>query len=229
MVAPIGALSIQASAIRVCRLNDDGSLIYSSMTGAYANSAFATLDVKPAIETANEFTERSADGEIFINYRDDDKIKWLEVALTVQYPDPELMELMENGALLLDSSATIGYEAPELASTTDSNPCSLEVWTKCIQGNVQTGSYKWMRWLLPFTRGWHRSDISYSNNPEKFMLEGFAMENPNFGIGPFSDWTADETSDGVALDSTRSWEWIFSTALPTPLAPGYLATPAAPT
>lgn len=228
MTTPIGALSIQASAIRVCRLEGDGTPIYASAVGAYANTSFATLSIKPAIETANEFTERSADGEIFINYRDDDKIKWLECSLDIQYPDPCLMELMENGALLLDGEDTLGYEAPLLASTTDSNPVSLEVWTKCIQGNVQTGAYKWMRWLLPFSRGWHRSDINYANNPEKFMLEGFAMENPNFGVGSFKDWTSDETTEGTQLDSSRSWEWIYSTALPPTLAPGYLTTPAAP-
>ena len=50
------------------------------------------------------------------------------------------------------------------------------------------------------------------------------MENQNFGTGPFTDWTDTELSEGTALDSTRSLAWIFSTALPSPLTPGYQTT-----
>jgi hypothetical protein len=218
--------SIQADAIRVCRLGTDGTPVMSSATGAYQNYAFTKVDAKLAIETANEFVQRSADGGIFIDYRDDDKPKWVELTVTVQYPDACLMELMENGALLIDSTNIIGYEAPKLASNVNSNPVSLEVWSKAPDGVVQTGAYQWYRWLFPFTRGWHRGDFTYENAPNDFILDGWGFEQPNFGIGPFSDWTATELAEGAALDSTRCWEWIASTALPTPLAPGYLATPA---
>jgi hypothetical protein len=222
--------SIQADAIRVCRLGNTGAPIMSSATGAYQNYAFTKVDAKNAMETANEFVQRSADGGIFIDYRDDDKIKWIELSLEIQYPDPCLMELLENGALLLGPTATptpiLGYEAPPLASNINSNPVSLEVWSKAPVGVVQTGTYQWYRWLFPFTRGWHRNDITYENNPETFTYEGWGFEQPNFGTGPFSDWTTTETSEGTALNSTRVWEWIASTALPTPLAPGYFATPA---
>ena len=217
--------SIQGDAIRVCRLGTDGTPVASSATGAYQNYAFTKVDVKAAIETANEFVQRSADGGIFIDYRDDDKVKWLELTLTIQYPDPCLQELIENGALLLDADAILGYEAPLLASNVNSNPVSLEVWSKAPDGVVQTGTYEWYRWLFPFTRGWHRGDLTYENAVNEFMYDGWGFEQPNFGTGPYSDWTSDETALGTALDSTRCFEWIASTALPTPLAPGYFATP----
>lgn len=227
MTAPVAVTnnpSIQADAIRVCRLATDGTPVTGD-TAAYANYAFTKLEVKAAIESANEFVQRSADGGIFIDYRDDDKIKWVDLALTVQYPDPALMELIENGSLLLDSAAILGYEAPPLASNVNSNPVSLEVWSKAPVGIVQTGTYLWYRWLMPYTRGWHRTDLTHENNPNEFMYEGYAFEQPNFGIGPFSDWTSDETAMGTALDSTAVWEWIASTALPATLAPGYLTVP----
>lgn len=225
--------SIQADAIRICRLNTDGSPLYSSTTGAYQNYAFTKVDIKAAIESANEFVQRSADGGIFIDYRDDDKIKWVELELTVQYPDACLMELIENGSLLLGTpvsmvSPILGYQAPALASNVNSNPVSLEVWSKAPVGIVQTGTYKWYRWLMPYTRGWHRTDITHENNPNEFMYAGYGFGQPNFAAGPFADWSIGETSDGAALDSTKVWQWIASEALPTPLAPGYLATPAAP-
>ena len=232
MTAPVLDLtnpSIQADAIRVCRLNTDGTPIYASDTGAYANYAFVTVDAKPAIETANEFVQRSADGTIFIDYRDDDKIKWVELTMTIQYPDAALMELIENGAILLDSTGgALGYEAAPLASNTNSNPVSLEVWSKAPVGILQSGTYQWYRWLFPYTRGWHRSDISYKNDVQEFTYDGYAMESTNFGVGSFKTWTDDETTGGTALDATRAWEWIASQSLPPALAPGYLTTPAAP-
>lgn len=222
--------SIQADAIRICRLGTDGTPVLA-VTGAYANYAFTKVEVKSAMESANEFVQRSADGGIYIDYRDDDKIKWVELSLSVQYPDATLMELIENGALLLGDVVDevipiLGYEAPLLASNVNSNPVSLEVWSKAPVGIVQTGTYQWYRWLMPYTRGWHRTDLAHENNPNEFMYAGYAFENPNFGTGPFEDWTTTETEEGTALDSTRVWEWIASTALPATLGPGYLSTAA---
>jgi hypothetical protein len=218
--------SIQADAIRICREGADGTPVADSTTGAYANYAFTKVDVKAAIETANEFVQRSADGGIFIDYRDDDKVKWLELTLTIQYPDACLQELIENGALLLGAESIIlGYEAPLLASNVNSNPVSLEVWSKAPVGVLQGTTYPWYRWLFPMTRGWHRGDLTYENAVNEFVYDGWGFENANFGTGPFDDWTTTETSEGDALDSTRCFEWIASTALPETLGPGYLATP----
>ena len=230
MTAPVAYISnpsIQADAIRVCRLGTDGTPV-ASLTGGYANYAFTKVDVKSAIESANEFVQRSADGGIFIDYRDDDKIKWVELELTIQYPDPALMELIENGTLYTvtadDVTNILGYQAPPLASNINSNPVSLEVWSKAPVGIVQTGTYQWYRWLMPYTRGWHRTDLTHENNPNEFMYAGYAFEQPNFGTGPFDDWTTTETSEGVALDSTAVWQWIDSIQLPSTLGSGYLST-----
>lgn len=229
MTTPNGNPAVQACAIRVCRLTADGAPIYASATGAYANSAFATLSVKPNKENHDDFTEKNACGSIYINYRDCDLVKWWDVSLTILYPDPCLMEMMLGGALLLDGEVNLGYEVPALCNAACPGNVSLEVWAKDLECNTQNGTYPWYRFLMPLTTGWIQGDLEFANKPGMFVMDGYAIENPNFTTGPFDDWTSTELSGGTALNSTRSLEWIYSTVLPTPLAPGYLMTPAAPT
>ena len=216
--ALIGRKSIQGLAIRVCREQSDGTPVANS-TGAYANSAFVKLDIKPVIEAANQFTTKDASGSIDINYRDDDKVKWWELTLEITYPDPCLMELLLNGELLLDGASTLGFAYPNLAEVTEPNPVSLEVWTRNIFNNTQLSDYPFQRYLAPFTK-WRPDDNTFANAPQTFIYQGYAMENQNYGNGPWNDWTSNETSGGTALDSTRSLAWIYSTHLPV-LHPGY--------
>jgi hypothetical protein len=216
----IGRKSIQGLAIRLWRLGADGTPDAEGSTVAYANTSFVKLDIKPAMEAANEFTTKDASGSIDINYRDLDKVKWWELTLEITYPDPCLMELLLNGELLHDGANIIGFAYENLAELTDPNAVSLEVWTRNIYNNTQLSDYPYQRYLAPYCK-FRPDDNSFANSPQTFTYQGYAMENQNYGNGPRNDWTSDETGAGEPLDSTRSLAWIYSTALPLQLAPGY--------
>lgn len=228
-----GRLSIQACAMRICRLNADGSPIYSSATAAWADKAFAKLDITAVIEAGDQFTTKNAGGGITVNYRDCDTIRWADLSLEVLRPDPEFMELTINGSLYTLSGNTIGFQFPQLAGGSDSytpcldcpNPVSIEVWSKAVLGNVQATTDPFIRWLLPLAF-LHEGNQAFANSPQSFMFAGWAGENPNYGDGPFSDWTDDQTTTGNPLDSTRYLQYVNTPALPPYLQQGYQPTPA---
>jgi hypothetical protein len=217
----IGRKSIQGLAIRLWREADDGTPVSYNSTAGYANTSFVKLDIKPAIEAANQFTTKDASGSIDINYRDLDKVKWWELTLEITYPDPALMELLLNGELLMNGADILGFAYPNLAELTDPNPVSLEVWTRNIYNNTQLSDFPFQRYLAPFCK-FRPDDNTFANAPQTFSYQGYAMENENYGNGPRNDWTSDETGAGDALDSTRALAWIYSTHLPDQLAPGYI-------
>lgn len=212
-----GLLSIQGCAARFCRLDAFGNPI-SSATGMWANSAYTKLNMVSEKEDGDKFLMKTACGAVFINYRDQDQVKWLNLTFEVMYPDPALMELILGGELLVTDSTEMGFAYPKLANGTGlPNPVSCEVWAKAMKGNIQSqdgDDAQWYRYLLPLTY-WTYDGVDVEDKPETLTVTGYAMENPNFGSGPFSDWT---------FDSTRVLAWALDTNIPAVLEPGYQTT-----
>lgn len=140
------------------------------------------------------------------------------------------------------ASRTIGYAFPALLSVPNQNGIAIEIWTKAMvrgtgyQGTTPypsvgslsapalTGS-AYFRWgvfrYLPLPDGFTIED---KENPG--MFTGWAIENPNFGLGPMKDWTVTGAAGGVAIDTTKWCNVMMDFQLPTPLQPGYQTTAA---
>lgn len=81
----------------------------------------------------------------------------------------------------------------------DPNPfgVSIEAWQRNIAQRAtpgypagqQIGQAPWVRWVFPSVQGLRKANRSIDGNPADSSFEGgFAVENSQWGNGPFNDW-----------------------------------------
>ena len=101
------AASVQGAAVRVTRLNADGTLGTGDLD-SYTTSAFMRMSFTPEYEDGEEITEKAADGTVCVSYKAPDRLKRVTMELAICEPDPEFTALISGGILLTrnDSSAT---------------------------------------------------------------------------------------------------------------------------
>lgn len=195
---------LQACAVRVARL-DGAGVPDPGADSLYVSDALIQLVANPVYEAGDEFTQKNACGNLCLNFKDQDKLRRVDVTLQLCTPDPELSELLSGGVVLTDGAA-VGYGAPRIGVSSTPNGASIELWTKRVDtdGNLDdVFPYAW--WVFPKVH--LRPDSrTFENNPVNNQFTGFATENPNWFDGPVNDWP-------VASD--RVFQWIPTDQLPT--------------
>jgi hypothetical protein len=93
------AASVQGAAIRVTRLNADGTLGTGDLD-SYTTSAFMRMSFTPEYEDGEEITEKAADGTVCVSYKAPDRLKRVTMEVAICEPDPELSALLAGGVLL---------------------------------------------------------------------------------------------------------------------------------
>ncbi len=99
------AASVQGAAIRVTRLDVDGSLLNGEMD-SYSTSAFMRVSFTPEYEDGEEITEKAANGTVCVSYKAPDRLKRVTMELAICEPDPELSALISGGVLLTRNEST---------------------------------------------------------------------------------------------------------------------------
>lgn len=125
-------ISLQVCALRVARLNSDGTTP-AGATNMYLSNDIARLDITPNYEAGDEITLKSGCGSIAAAYKDVDRLKRADVALTMLTTDPELYELLAGFSLITSGGQSVGAAAPAVGATPPAG-VSLEVWTKAWKG-----------------------------------------------------------------------------------------------
>lgn len=194
---------IQACALRVARLDSNG-VPSPGANNLYVSDALVSMGFTAEQTEGEEFEMPNACGNI-ITFKDDDKLRRLNIELSLRVPDPELTELLAGGAVLTDGEA-VGYAWPELNEAPNPNGVSIELWAKRITEGGQIDPdfpYNW--WAFPLSKLFV-NDGTFENGPFQPTFSGFATENENWFDGPLNDWP-------VASD--RVLQYIPTATLPT--------------
>lgn len=99
------AASVQGAAIRVTRLNADGTLATGDLD-SYTTSAFLRMSFTPEYEDGEEITEKAADGTVCVSYKAPDRLKRVTMEVAICEPDPEFTALIAGGVLLTKNSSS---------------------------------------------------------------------------------------------------------------------------
>lgn len=99
------AASVQGAAIRVTRLNADGTLGTGDLD-SYTTSAFMRMSFTPEYEDGEEITEKAANGTVCVSYKAPDRLKRVTMEVAICEPDPELSALIAGGVLLTRNEST---------------------------------------------------------------------------------------------------------------------------
>lgn len=201
------AAQVQACRIRVCRLEADGVPLPGA-TDLYVSDALTKVAFAWDVLAGDEITEKSACGEIKVNYRGDDNLRRGNVTITLLTPDPYLSELLSGGDVLTGTSGAKGFAAPELGPV-GIDAVSIEIWKKRIFEGRLDPTFPYARWVYPWVDHLRAGDHEHNSGNLPMEFVGEAYENDNWLDGPTQDWLG--TSD-------RVYQWLPDTAASLPAA-----------
>lgn len=190
------AASIAGAAIRVTRLNADGTLI-TSASGSYVMSTFISVSFTPEYEEGDEFTQKDANGGVCVTYKSPDTLKRVTLEVAICNPDPEFTELVSGGTILSTGGATVGWAAPEAGVDANPNGVALEVWSKAIQSGKTAPTNPYFHWVFPYAILRPSGDRVIEQGIMANTFEGWALGNSGFGVGPSAaaPWPFPSTTD----------------------------------
>jgi len=184
------AASVQGVAVRVCRLNTDGTPA-TGTDAAYELQNFTVVEFTPEYENGDEYLTKSASGALCVNYLAQNVLKRVTMSVSICEPDPEFTEIIAGGTLLTDDSdptKTVGY-APEVAGTIAvPNGVGLEVWSNAITNGGRANNNPYFRWVFPRIFMQPSGNRQIQNGVMAITFEGYGNGNSNFGTGPGGDW-----------------------------------------
>lgn len=115
-----GPVAIQGCAIRVTRLNADGSFNESATAMVQDDRPLVKLNAKPQMQNGVEITPVSACGIPVVSFKDFDRYKRWDVDLTWGDWDPEAMEMLGQGAII-NGTTSAGRTFADGVITTNEN------------------------------------------------------------------------------------------------------------
>lgn len=193
-----GAGSLFALGMRFTKLAANGSPLVGD-DNAYQTDSLVQMQFGLEYEEGEEITQRNGSGRICLTYKAPDSLKRATIsALQFCTPDPNVMEFLIGGDLILDGDFNqIGYRAPEVGSEPTPDGVSVEVWTRQVIDGAFAG---YMRWVFPRVFLRPSGDWTLSgSDPLIPEFEGFGTQNPNWGDGPLNDWD---------FESDRVWQYV---------------------
>jgi hypothetical protein len=183
--APLRAASVHAQMLRAVRLDATGHPLVGP-DSMYTSNNLVKLDYAAEVQAGAEVSQVNGQGQLCVTFRGLDTIKWLNLTLQLCDFDPELIELLVGGTVLVDqaNTETVGYAMPPLLTPGQPNGVALELWSKQIRAGAVVGF-----WRHVFPRAWLRQgDRSLGDGAMEMAFSGFASSNPNYGKGGNNDW-----------------------------------------
>lgn len=219
--------SFGALAIRVSRLNTDGSPAHGVELGSAYNMRPIRIQRDPQTTTGQRFEQQDGQGVICAVKQNRDQVTGETLTIELCQFDIETVEIMTGAEIILDPddpAVAIGIKAPD--PTIDPDPVELNAWSEARLADGPFGAYPYLHWVWPFTK-WTLAASTLEAGFLALTLTGTAESNTEGGDGSFNDWPEN-------LD--RFWNAFLANDIPDPdLAPynefglvgGYVDTPAA--
>lgn len=201
---------LRGKRLRLTRLDECGAPLASSEPCAFTvTKGFISVSMSPEYEDGDEFVEKNANGEIYLNEKEQKELKRYMVSIEMCGVDFSVAEVTTGDRLELDWDGNpVGLRSIRGRPTSN---FALELWTgiggqQCdAAGNLMYGYF-----LLPFVNGGKIAEISVENGPINVSVEdAFTKDNPQWGVGPWDVIDTDGTptpgplSVPVALDEHR--------------------------
>lgn len=206
--------------LRVARLATDGTCVAGADNG-YVTDKVVRFAIKPNRRAGKEIAKDDGRGNQCFNLKVPDVTTRYDVELEICGSDPELTELLAGGVIFRAgaSTTTTGYRPPRLGAIGVPNGTSIEGWSDAVDAQgAPLPTLPFMRYAFPkvFLDG---GDWSLEADAKGNLFTGYAIENANWGDGPFNDWSGPS--------AIAAWQRYRVASLPA-ASLGYSTVPAQP-
>lgn len=181
------AASVQGAAVRITRLNANGTTA-TGVSASYVLNSFIRVSFTPDYEEGDEITEKTADGSVCVTYKAADTLKRVTMELAICNADPEFAEIVDGGTLLTSAGQSVGYAAPATGVDANPNGIAIDVWSYAVANGTRAGVNPYFRWLFPYAQLQATGERVIENGLMANTFEGYAVGNASYGDGPQNDW-----------------------------------------
>jgi len=200
------AASILGAALRITRLQADGSLA-TGASASYITNSFISVSFTPEYEDGDEFTQKNAAGEVCVTYKAPDTLKRVTLEISVCDPDPVFTEIAGGGTLLETAGEVLGYASPEVGVDAMPYGAALEVFSNAIVAGKPASTNRYWHWVFPYVVLRPSGDRVFEGGILANTFEGWGTGNSMFGTGPGDpSWP---------FISDRPYQYARTNALPT--------------
>jgi hypothetical protein len=199
------AASVQGVAIRVTRLNANGTL--STVPGdSITTTKFIRVSFTPEYEDGDEILEKAADGTICVSFKAPDVLKRVNCEIAICEPDPEITQLLSGGLLLTDAGGmAVGWSSALVGEDVSGYGCAVEVWSRAIQSGKPSTLYPYYHWIFPYVKTRQSGDRVIENGLLANTFEGWGVGNMAFGRGCDGRWEWPQADDRPYSFARSTW------------------------
>ncbi|QRY62751.1 hypothetical protein JVX90_00290 [Gordonia sp. PDNC005] len=191
--------SVHARRMRLTKVDSCGVPV----TGAANKSMLVTkgivkVSITSEIEDGEETLKKNGSGEICVNYKDPNQVKYLSAEIEFCGVDPEAWSMITGQPLVVDADGNaIGVK---ISSKPIEANFALEVWTDIPGGSCASGFQPFGYFLLPFIGSGTIGDLELSVSAAEFTLSAQTKPGTGWGAGPYAVQRDEDGDAGLLLD-----------------------------
>lgn len=224
MVATVSACAtpIKGTHLRVVRLDACGIPITGTGSMAVTTKGFVQVQNEPQYEDGEEFFERTADGSVCVNQKDDPVLKRFQLTIDFCEVNSTMFSFMASARELTSGGAGVTGSGFAFAEGSPSNRYSLEVWQKVAGSGAcdATGAQRYIYNAWPNLGASKIGSYTIENGRSTFQVMSESQAGSTTATTGWLNGPGSGTSwlpSGETLGVGEHWLWnITTSAPPTP-------------
>ena len=176
--------SIHAKKMRLTKLDACGVPVVGPKS-TLVTSGIVKIGLSAEIEDGEETTKKNGNGDICVQHKDPDQLKYIKPEIEFCGVDPEAWSLITGQPLVLDASGTPNPVGIKLGSQPIETNFALEVWTDIPGAACGGGAKPFGYFLLPFVGSGRLGDFDLEVAVANFTVSAQTKGGAGWGSGPY--------------------------------------------
>lgn len=177
--------SIKGKVVRLTRLDECGDAVVGTCS-SLVSECFVSVTISGEFEAGDEYLQKSAWGDLCINDKDPDILKWANVSIQFAELNPDALDIL-TGSTPVVNGATSDVIGSTFFPTANEGAFALEVWTK-FTGEACSGTPNWGYFVVPFVRnGRIDGDMTIENGVLTIGIVGQGFAANSWGVTPYAE------------------------------------------
>lgn len=190
--------AFKGKVMRVVTLNDCG-VVQTGAKKMVVSDGFVSVEQRAIYRDPTDYELVNANGDYCLSARDESKLRWFELTITLCGVDPEMLNIMTGSPLVMNDALT-----PDAVGWRDREGVlgnfGLEVWTDLGGSSACAGGTKAYGYaLLPWVSGGKLGDWTIENGAANFqIINAHTNGQSPWGTGPYNVRTIVQPTPGPA-------------------------------
>lgn len=205
--------------MRVVRLDSCGIPVTGSGSMVIVTKGFVQVQNEPQYEEGEEFFERTADGTVCVNQKDDPVLKRFQLTIDFCEVNTTMLAFMTSARELTAGGSGVTGFGMAFAEGQPSNRYSLEIWQKVAGSGAcdASGSQRYIYNAWPNLGASKLGSYTIENGRSTFQLMSESQAGSTTAVTGWLNGPGTSTSwlpSGETLGTGEHWLWNVTTTAP---------------